>query len=262
MMESAGPARAAAPDRTGHAPRGTADRSRALRQLAGARHVHDLTHVFRQDFPVEGYDSPCRVSVASFESEGFAGNRWSFVEHSATHVDAPSHFSSHGADVSQIPPADLVVAIAVIDVSARVADKPDTAVTVADIERYERAHGRLSDGAGVFMHSGWDARAGDARAFSGIGDDGLRRWPGFDAEAADWLIDNRDVTCLGVDSPSIDTGSVTGFPVHHRWLGAGKYAVEALTGLAAVPPAGAVAIIGVVPWENGTGGPCRVIAAW
>jgi kynurenine formamidase len=255
MTEPVDPTKAATPDQTG-------DASSVLRQLANARSVHDLTHVFRQDFPVEGYDSPCRVSVASFETEGFTSNRWSFVEHSATHVDAPSHFSSDGVDVARIPPADLVVAIAVIDVSAQIADKPDTAVTVSDIERYERVHGRLPDGAGVFMHSGWDARADDARAYSGIGDDGVRRWPGFDADAAGWLIDNRNVTCLGVDSPSIDVGSATGFPVHRRWLGAGKYAVEALTGLAAVPPAGAVAIIGVVPWENGTGGPCRVIAAW
>jgi kynurenine formamidase len=29
-----------------------------------------------------------------------------------------------------------------------------------------------------------------------------------------------------------------------------------------LPAAGAVAVIGVVPSENGTGSPCRVIAAW
>jgi hypothetical protein len=29
-----------------------------------------------------------------------------------------------------------------------------------------------------------------------------------------------------------------------------------------LPAAGAVAVIGVVPSENGPGGPCRVIAAW
>ncbi|MGY4919937.1 cyclase family protein [Streptomyces sp. 900116325] len=234
----------------------------ALRRLGNTGHLRDLTHVFRQGFPVGRYDSPCREDLASYEEEGFTSNRWSFVEHTGTHVDAPSHFSPDGVDVSRIPLDDLVVTIAVIDIAARVADDPDTAVTVADIERYERTYGRLPDGAGVFMRSGWDARADDSRSYNGVGDDDLRRSPGFGADAAGWLIDNRDVTCLGVDSPSIDTGSSTGFPVHHRWLGAGRYAVEGLAGLSAIPAAGAVAFIGVVPWENGTGGPCRVIATW
>lgn len=235
---------------------------RALRELGTVSHLRDLTHVFRQDFPVGRYDSPCREDLASYEEDGYTSNRWSFVEHTGTHVDAPSHFWPDGIDVSRIPLDDLVVTIAVIDISARVADDPNTAVTVADLQRYERVHGRLPDGAGVFMRSGWDARADDSRAYNGDGDDGHRRSPGFDAAAADWLIDNRDVKCLGVDSPSIDTGSSIGFPVHRRWLGAGGYAVEGLAGLSAIPAAGAVAFIGVVPWENGTGGPCRVMAAW
>lgn len=233
-----------------------------MQRLGSARQFLDLTHVFRRGFPVGRYDEPCRESLASFETEGFTSNRWSFVEHTGTHVDAPSHFSPEGVAVSHIPLADLVVPIAVIDVSARVANDPDTAVTVADIERYEEACGRLPDGAGVFMASGWDARAGDPHAYNGIDEDGRRRSPGFEGRTVDWLLDHRDVTCLGVDSPSIDVGSSTAFPVHQRWLRAGKYAVEGLANLTALPAAGAVAIIGVVPWESGTGGPCRVVAAW
>lgn len=211
---------------------------------------------------MDGHQSPCRQSVASLENEGFASNRWTFVEHSGTHVDAPSHFTRDGLDVSAIPPFDLVVPIVVIDLTARVAEDRGATVAPADIERYEATHGPLPERAGVFMYSGWDARVGDARSYFGLGDDGVRRWPGFSAEAADWLLRNRNVTCLGVDSLSIDSGAATGFPVHQKWLGAGKYAVEGLAGLAALPPAGAVAVIGVVLWENGTGGPCRVFAAW
>jgi kynurenine formamidase len=89
--------------------------------------MRDLTHVFRQGFPVGGYDSPCRENLASLQEEGFSSHRWSFAEHSGTHVDAPSHFSPDGVNADRIPLSDLVVTVAVIDVTARVADDPDTA---------------------------------------------------------------------------------------------------------------------------------------
>jgi kynurenine formamidase len=215
------------------------------------------------------YLAPTSAATASAEQAGIACSALRQLGtvrqmRGLTHVDAPSHFSPDGVNVDRIPLSDLVVTVAVIDVTARVADDPDTAaVTVADIERYERAaYGRLPHGAGVFLWSGWDVRAGDARSYHELGDDGLRRSPGFTAEVAGRLIDHRDVRCLGVDSAGIDTGSSTGFPVHHRWLESGRYAVGGLAGLSSLPAAGAVAVIGVVPSENGTGGPCRVIAAW
>jgi kynurenine formamidase len=234
----------------------------ALARLGAARRICDLTHPFRDGFPVGLYDSPHREAIACIERDGFRSNRWTLVEHTGTHVDAPSHFSATGVDVSQLNVNDLVVSIAVIDISARTAANPDAAVTVADLVRYEDEHGPLPGGAGVFMHSGWDRRAGDAHVYNGVGDDGVRRSPGFDLEAATWLIEHREIACIGVDSPSIDIGSATDYPVHRRWLGAGAYAVEGLTRLSAIPPAGAVGIIGVVPWEDGSGGPCRVLAMW
>jgi kynurenine formamidase len=232
----------------------------AGRRVGDTRTVCDLTHVLRQGFPVARYSPPRRSALASIPVEGFRSNQWSLVEHTATHVDAPSHFAATGADVSRLAPTDLIVAIAVIDVSSRVVADPDTAVTVADLERYENAFGPLPGRAGVFMHSGWDRRASNATSY--LGDDGRHQSPGFSVEAANWLLENRQVTCIGVDSPSIDVGSSTTLPVHHRWLGSGKYAVEGLAHLSAVPPAGATAFIGVVPLEGGTGGPCRVLAVW
>ncbi|WP_165974971.1 cyclase family protein [Nonomuraea deserti] len=224
--------------------------------------VQDLTHTFRPGFPVVGYESPHRAAVARLDTDGFRGNAWSLIEHSGTHVDAPSHFAPDGRDVSELRPEDLVVPIAVIDIADRVAADPDSAVIVADLLRHEREHGPLPDGAAVFMHSSWDARAGDAEAFHGIVPGGGRRSPGFAPETVDWLIEHRNIACIGVDSPSIDVGSATDFPVHRRWLGAARYAVEGLARLSSIPPAGAVGFVGVVPFEAGTGGPCRVLATW
>ena len=38
--------------------------------------------------------------------------------------------------------------------------------------------------------------------------------------------------------------------------------LENLAGLHTIPPRGAVAYVGLIPWEQGSGGPCRVIARW
>lgn len=45
-------------------------------------------------------------------------------------------------------------------------------------------------------------------------------------------------------------------------LGADKYGLENLANLSEIPPRGARAFVGLIPWEEGSGGPCRVIAAF
>jgi kynurenine formamidase len=45
-------------------------------------------------------------------------------------------------------------------------------------------------------------------------------------------------------------------------LGADRYGIENLANLGRVPPRGAEATVGVIPWEEGSGGPCRVLARW
>jgi kynurenine formamidase len=84
--------------------------------------------------------------------------------------------------------------------------------------------------------------------------------PGFAGEAVRLLVEHRGITSLGTDTSSIDAGRAPTPIAHQTLLGAGRYGVEGLTNLAHVPAAGATLVIGVVPWENGTGGPCRALA--
>jgi kynurenine formamidase len=50
--------------------------------------------------------------------------------------------------------------------------------------------------------------------------------------------------------------------VHRRLLGADRYGVEAVANLADIPPLGAHVVVGVVPWDQGSGGPCRLLATY
>jgi kynurenine formamidase len=222
----------------------------------------DLTHVFTEGFPVFTGDPPARETLVTIPTAGFYAQKWTFGEHSGTHMDAPGHFVLGGRLAPAITPQELLVPIVVVDVSARAATNPDTVVTVDDLRSFERGHGRIPDGALVCMNSGWAAKVGDPLAFKGGAAFPNYHFPGFSADAAMWLAQNRDVSGIGVDTLSLDPGNSTTFPVHVNFLATDRYGLENMNHLDGIPPRGALAYVGLIPWEEGSGGPCRVIANW
>jgi kynurenine formamidase len=234
--------------------------ARAVRP--GKGHFADLTHVFTEGFPVFTGDPPVRETLFSIPTAGFYSQQWTFGEHSGTHMDAPGHFVLGGRLSPEITPQELIVPIVVIDISARAAMNPDTVVTVDDLHAFEHGHGRIPDGALVAMNSGWAAKIGDPLVFKGGAAFPNYRFPGFGLEAAMWLAQNRDVSGIGVDTLSLDPGNSTTFPVHVNFLATDRYGLENVNNLDTIPPRGALAYIGLIPWEEGSGGPCRVIANW
>jgi kynurenine formamidase len=233
--------------------------------LAGRRHrsrVRDLSHVFRQGFPMYVGDPPARRTIRTFERDGYYAQAWSLGEHSGTHMDAPGHFTPGGRLTPELDPEELFAPVAVIDIARRAARDPDAQVELRDLRAYERRHGRIPRHAAVFMYSGWERRVGDPEAYRNPGPDGRFHFPGFGPEAVEWLLERRHIRAVGVDTLSLDPGASTTFEVHRRLLGAGRYGLENLANLRHIPPHGAEAIVGVVPWEEGSGGPCRVLARW
>ncbi len=234
----------------------------ALASRVPTNRLQDLTHVYRDGFPVYGGSNPSSQTLVTIPNDGFYQQQWTFPEHSGTHMDAPGHFALGGRLAPEITPEELMVPIVVIDISSRAAVDPDSVVTVEDLRSFERGHGRIPRRAGVFMYSGWESRVGDQDAYRNTGPDGKFHFPGFGEEAVEWLLENRAITCIGVDTLSLDNGPSTTFAVHVLLLGEDRYGLENLANLKEIPPRGAAAFVGVVPWEEGSGGPCRVIARW
>lgn len=226
------------------------------------RRSQDLTHVFREGFPMYSLDPPSRRTLVTIERDGFYSQEWTFGEHSGTHLDAPGHFVAGGRYSPEITVDELFVPVAVIDISDRATRNPDAVVTPADLKRFERRYGRIPKGAGVFMHSGWERRVGNPDAYKNVGADGKYHFPGFGVAAAEWLLANREIACIGVDTLSLDHGPSTTFATHLTILGADKYGVENIANLKHIPPLGARAFVGLIPWQKGSGGPCRLIARW
>ena len=78
----------------------------------------------------------------------------------------------------------------------------------------------------------------------------------------DWLISRRGIRAIGVDTVSLDRGSSKTFEAHVALLKANRYGIENLRNLKSLPPRGARIYLGVVPWREGSGGPCRAFATW
>ena len=229
---------------------------------AKKRKIRDLTHVFAAGFPVFAFDPPARETLVTVPTAGFYAQRWTFGEHSGTHMDAPGHFIEDGRRSPQITPEELVVPIVVVDVSKRAKDDPDAVVTPDDLLRFESKHGRIPDGAIVCMDSGWGKKIDDPLAYKGGAAFPDYHFPGFGVDAIDWLLANRNAGGIGVDTMSLDHGPSLTFTVHTMWLGSDRYGLENLNNLHKIPPTGATAYVGLIPWEEGSGGPCRVLAIW
>jgi Putative cyclase len=57
------------------------------------RRLVDLSHEFREDFPVfPGAPPTSRVTAVTIPANGFYGQVWTIWEHICTHMDVPAHF--------------------------------------------------------------------------------------------------------------------------------------------------------------------------
>ena len=223
--------------------------------------VIDLSHVFLTEVPTYLPDAtPTRETVVSVENDGFFIQQWSFGEHTGTHIDAPGHFVADGETID-VYPADLLVSPAVVlDISARAAEDPDAMLMVDDILAWEAEFGELPAGALVCMYSGWDERWPDIEAFRNADADGVMHFPGFSGEAAEFLVTERDIHGIAVDTLSLDIGSSSTFDTHLTILSAGKYGIENIANLTAIMGSTSTVVVGVPRWEGGSGGPCRILA--
>jgi kynurenine formamidase len=223
----------------------------------------DLTYPLGEDFPAfTPGEEAIRRPGTTIPADGYYMQRWEMYEHTGTHVDAPAHFNPTGRYASELTPEELMVPAVVIDIARRAAADPDAVVTVADLHAHERRHGRIEDRAVVLMYSGWGAKVSDADAYRGTDSDGVLHFPGFSADACDWLIRRRRIRALGVDTLSIDPGDSATFDTHRILNGAERYGIENLANLRRIPARGAQIIVGVIPFEQGSGGPAKVLASW
>lgn len=193
----------------------------------------------------------------------YASNAFSAPEHGGTHLDAPIHFGEGKATADAIPMSSLILPVVVIDVAASAAADPDYRLTPADVRGWEARHGRIPKGCAVLLRTGWESRWPDRKRTFGDdtpGDTTHLHFPAFGADAARVLVTERAVALLGLDTPSLDHGPSTDFPVHRIAAAANVPGLENLAALSRLPETGAWLLALPMKIAGGSGAPLRAVA--
>jgi kynurenine formamidase len=220
----------------------------------------DLTHALTPEFPTYfGAQQFWVEQKFNWAEHKFNLNEWRLNEHTGTHMDAPLHFSENGASVGAIPVDKLICPLCVIDIRAKASASADAEVTPDDIKAWTSANGPIPAGACIAMLSGWDAHVGTDK-FRNVDGEKKMHFPGFHIEAAKMLMEDGNAVGMAVDTLSLDFGMSGDFATHYAWLPSGRWGMENVANLAAVPAKGATAIIAAPKVATGTGGLTRMIA--
>ena len=160
----------------------------------------------------------------------------------------------------------MVGAAIKIDVSANALEDQDYLISIEDIKNWENNHQKkIPDHSIVLFETGYSKFYPDAIAYMGTdqrGEDAVKElhFPGLSKEAAQWLVENRIIASVGIDTPSIDYGQSSLFESHVILLGQNIPAFENLTQLNKLPEDGFSITALPMKIEEGSGAPVRVIA--
>jgi kynurenine formamidase len=193
----------------------------------------------------------------------YASGTFSASEHGGTHLDAPVHFAKAGMSVDQIPVESLVGPAIVLDIRERCQLNPDYELTVQDIQHWEMQFGLIAPQDLVLVQTGWSQYWPDLPHYLGSEspDNPLSlHFPGISAEAMTFLVHDRQIRGVGIDTASIDPGQSRDFQAHQILSTANLYAIENVAYLDQVPPRGATVYALPIKIKDGTGGPVRLIA--
>jgi kynurenine formamidase len=236
--------------------------------FAGGRWV-DLTHDFSVDtlfWPTaEGFALESEFKGITPQGFFYAANRYRASEHGGTHIDAPIHFAEDRKTLDKIPLDQLTGAAVVIDVSAPAAKNADYQITVSDIKGWETQHRQIPNDTILLLHTGFARHWPNANKYLGTAEKGPAavaklHFPGLHPDTARWLVSERRIKAIGLDTASIDYGQSKLFESHRILFEKNIPAFENVAALDQLPAVGAYVIALPMKIKDGSGGPLRIIA--
>jgi kynurenine formamidase len=78
-------------------------------------------------------------------------------------------------------------------------------MTVDDIKKFEETYGQIPPRSLVVMKTGWGEKFHDVAAYVENG------FPGFCPDAASFLLKERDIVAIGIDTASLDNSATTDY---------------------------------------------------
>jgi kynurenine formamidase len=232
-------------------------------RIVDLSHPYDAQTIF---WPTEaGFSLQREFAGKTEKGYYYSSNKFCTPEHGGTHIDAPVHFAEGHLSVDQLPLERLMGHAVVVDVSAPSAKNPDYEISIDDFTRWEKQHGQIPKGAIVLLRTGFAKRWPDRKRYLGTDERGPAavaklHFPGLHPAAARWLVDERAIKAVGLDTASIDHGQSTLYETHRALFDHDVPAFENLDRLDELPPTGLTVIALPMKIAGGTGGPLRIIA--
>ena len=85
-------------------------------------------------------------------------------------------------------------------------------------------------------------------------------FPGIHPDTAKWLVENRSVKAVGLDTPSLDYGKSVQFETHQILFEQNIPGFENVANLDMLPPSNAFVIALPMKIKDGSGAPLRLVA--
>lgn len=242
--------------------------SLAPREALDGRWV-DLTHPFSEQTI---YWPTAEPFVKSTVFEGvtdagyyYAAYNFSAAEHGGTHIDAPVHFRKKGRTVDEIPVEQLTGPGIVIRIHDKVRDNRNYQLSVEDIRNWEKEHGEIPDASIVLIDTGSSKVWPDKENYMGTDERGERalkklQFPGIHPSAARFLVEERQIKAVGLDTPSLDYGGSNRFETHQVLFEHDIPGFENVANLDKLPNRGAIIFALPMKIKGGSGGPLRIVA--
>jgi kynurenine formamidase len=187
-------------------------------------------------------------------------------EHGGTHLDAPIHFAQNKLSVDELPLSSLTGNAVVIDVSKNALANRDYQISIADVKKWEEQNGKMESNTIVLFKTGYGKYYPNRGNYFGTPKTGIEAIPelhftGIDPTTASWLVKERAIKAVGLDTPSLDYGQSKDFKTHQILLGHDKPGFENVAHLDQLPAKGVYIVALPMKIGGGSGAPLRIIAA-
>lgn len=195
----------------------------------------------------------------------YSAYRYSAAEHGGTHIDAPVHFAKGHNTVDGIPLDQLMGPAIVVDVTRQCENNRDYLITETDFKNWEQRNGRIPAETVVLLRTGFGKFYPDRKRYLGTDERGVAavanlHFPGLHPDAARWLMQNRNIKAIGLDTASIDYGQATLFESHRTLFARNIPAFENVANLDKLPSKGFFVVAMPMKIKGGSGGPLRIVA--
>jgi len=229
----------------------------------------DLTHDFSEEAIYWPTAEPFKKTTV-FNGHTEAGFYYtafniSAAEHGGTHIDAPIHFLENRNTVDQIPIDQLIGLGVVIRITEKAEENRNYQFTVMDVLDWEMKHGIIPENSILLIDTGSRKYWPNKEKYMGTserGQEGVKKlkFPGIHPDAAKFLVENRKIKAVGLDTPSIDFGGSKLYETHQILFEKNIPGFENVANLDKLPTKEFMIIALPMKIKGGSGGPLRIVA--